>query len=109
MQGFLLYKDNAEAVKKMDDETAGKLFKAIYDYADTGKTPKGETLVGMLFEFFKADIDRGHERHKEISKIRAAAGKKGGQQKQANLAKASKRSEQEQKPNGKNKWRGKDI
>lgn len=75
-KSFVLYTDQKEIIDELDDEQAGKLFKAIYDYNITGTT----TLTGILksvFKSFKITFDRDEEKWKDIKQKRSEAGKRG--------------------------------
>ena len=106
MKGVVIYKDNIEAVRKMDDETAGKVFKAIFEYMNDETLPSGDPMVEMLFEFFRVGIDYSKGKHAEISRKRSQAGRKGGKQTQA---KRSKSSELELEIEKENKFGGIDV
>ena len=43
-KSFILYHDQKEVIDELDDEQAGKLFKAIYEY----NVNKKNTLKGVL-------------------------------------------------------------
>tara|TARA_Y100000004_G_scaffold91965_1_gene103043 strand:+ start:84 stop:431 length:348 start_codon:yes stop_codon:yes gene_type:complete len=115
VKGFVLYIDKIEAVKKMDNETAGKIFKALFQYTQSNTVPELDPLTAMLFEFFKSDIDKGKSRHAEISKRRSEAGKKGYQAKlskakqmEAKQSTLSKKEKEKEKYNNK-KFGGKNV
>ena len=75
-KSFVLYTDQKEIVDELDDEQAGKLFKAIYEYNTTEKV----SLTGILksvFTSFKITFDRDEKKWKEIRQKRSEAGKRG--------------------------------
>lgn len=75
-KSFILYHDQKEVIDELDDEQAGKLIKAIYEY----NVNKKETLSGVLklvFIPFKTAFDRDEDKWEEISEKRSQAGKKG--------------------------------
>ena len=74
-KSFILYNDQKEVIDELNDEQAGKLFKAIYEYNVNQK----ETLTGILklvFIPFKTSFDRDEEKWEEIIEKRSEAGKK---------------------------------
>lgn len=74
-KGFVLYNDQKEVIDELDNEQAGKLFKAIYEY----NVNKKVTLTGALkiiFIPFKTSFDRDSKKWEEISKLRSEAGKR---------------------------------
>ena len=75
-KSFILYHDQKEVIDELEDEQAGKLFKAIYEY----NVNKKEILSGVLklvFIPFKTAFDRDETKWEEISEKRSQAGKKG--------------------------------
>ena len=61
----------------LNDEEAGQLFKAIFQYFSNGVELKTDNRVlAMTFAVFKAQIDRGQERYDNICKKRAEAANK---------------------------------
>lgn len=73
---FILYHDQKEVIDELDDEQAGKLIKAIYEY----NVNKRLTLTGALklvFIPFKNSFDRNDDKWDDIVKKRSEAGKKG--------------------------------
>lgn len=75
-KSFVLYADQKEIIDELDDEQAGKLFKAIYEYNATGKT----SLTGILksvFTSFKITFDRDEKKWEDIKQKRSEAGKRG--------------------------------
>ena len=87
---FLLYKNHAEIFEKLSDEQAGKLIKAIFEYERTGIMPKLEPLLDMAFTPIKQTIDIDAEKYAQKVEKRREAGSKGGKQRVANQANASK-------------------
>lgn len=58
-QGFMLFVDQKAAIDCLDDEVAGKLFKAIYSYAADGAEPASDDgLFTALFRMIQSQIDR---------------------------------------------------
>ena len=72
---FILYKDQQEIIDKLSDENAGKLIKAIYQYANTGEIPELNELLSIAIIPFKQSIDRNSEKWEETKEKRRRAGK----------------------------------
>jgi hypothetical protein len=88
-KSFLLHIDSLDILQKLTDEQAGKLFKAIASHHN-GSDYELDDLLDLVFTPFKNQFIRDLEKYKKVSEKRALAGKKGGKQKQSNLANASK-------------------
>lgn len=88
-KSFLLHIDSLDILEKLSDEQAGKLFKAIASHHN-GSDYELDDLLDLVFTPFKNQFNRDLEKYKKVSEKRALAGKKGGKQKQANVANASK-------------------
>lgn len=74
-KSFILYNDQKEVIDELNDEDAGKLFKAIYEY----NVNKNIILTGALkviFIPFKNSFDRDDDKWENIVKLRSEAGKK---------------------------------
>ena len=63
-KGFILHKDSLSILNKMSDEQAGILFKAIYQYQTTGKTPDLEFGLEMAITPFLTQFKRDDEKSK---------------------------------------------
>ena len=87
-KSFVLYTDYAKHIARLTDEEAGKLFLAIFEYAESGKIPEFSGALMMCFSFIADQIARDKEKYPDVCKKRAEAGRKGGKQKQANVANA---------------------
>ena len=72
---FILYKDQQEIIDKLSDENAGKLIKAIYQYANTGEIPELNELLSIAIIPFEQSIDRNSEKWEETKEKRRKAGK----------------------------------
>lgn len=88
-QSFVLYNSYSEHISLLSDQEAGKLFKAIFRFAEDGTTPDFSGALMMCFSFISSQMQRDKEKYIDICEKRAEAGKKGGKQKQANLANAN--------------------
>ena len=72
---FILYYDQKEVIDELNDEQAGKLFKAIYEYNVNKKiTLKG--ALKLVFIPFKTAFDRNDDKWEHTAEKRSEAGKK---------------------------------
>ena len=64
----------------LSDEQAGKLYKALMRYGNTGEETDfaGDSALGVMYSLFKKEIDYNFERYNEICEMRREVGKKGG-------------------------------
>ena len=77
-KSFILYIERKKEIDMLSNEQCGILFKAIFEYVDTGNIPEIEDLaVKLMFSVFKAQINREAEKWKETCRKRSEAGKKG--------------------------------
>lgn len=84
-----MYVDSLDILKKLTDEQAGQLIKAIAKY-HSGDDLELDPLLDIVITPFISQFKRDAEKYKKTCEKRALAGAKGGKQKQANLANASK-------------------
>lgn len=83
---FVLYTDCLEQLEVIPDAERGILFLEVLRYARTGIVPNIENpFLKALFLGFKNQIDRDCAKYDEVCKKRAEAGRKGGNQRVANL------------------------
>ena len=75
---FILYTDQKAVVEKLTDKQAGQIFKALYQYVDTGQMTKLDPTLTLVITPFITTINRDKEKYEKISKVRAEAGYKGG-------------------------------
>ena len=87
-KSFVLYTDYAKHIALLTNEEAGELLKALLEYVEFGKQPQLSGALMMCFSFIADQIARDKEKYQDVCKKRAEAGRKGGKQKQANLANA---------------------
>jgi len=92
-KSFILYYDQKEIIDELDDEQAGKLFKAIFEYNVNKKiTLKG--VLKLIFIPFKTSFDRDESKWEDIIEKRKNAGKLGAKKRwenDNNMANDSKR------------------
>lgn len=101
-KSFVLYCENLEQVSLLSDTQAGKLFKALMRYADSGETPEfSNGLLQMAFSFMSAQIRRDLDKWEETCQIRSEVGKKGGAPK-GNRNAAKKQPKQPKQPDNEN-------
>ena len=56
--GFVLEKSQKEIIDELTDEEAGIIFKAIYEYENTGEEPKLEKTLRIVFKQIKIKLDK---------------------------------------------------
>ncbi|MGN0378788.1 MAG: DUF6291 domain-containing protein [Butyrivibrio sp.] len=87
-KSFVLYCDYAPHISLLTDEDAGKLFKAIFSYEETGEVKELSPIASMAFSFMRSQLDRDRDKWEEVRAKRAEAGRQGGlakaKQKKAN-------------------------
>lgn len=86
---FILFADQAEVINELSDEDAGKLMKAVYNYAATGEVPNFEGILKFVFIPIRQSIDKNTEKYNAVVEKRRIAGSKGGKQRVANQANAT--------------------
>lgn len=77
-KSFVLYNDYQQHIERLTDEQAGKLFKAIFDYVNTGTIALLEGQADMAFSFIALQLDRDVEKYEEICRKRSENGRAGG-------------------------------
>lgn len=81
---FVLYAEQEEVIKRLSDEQAGKLYKAIFEYNRTGEIPEMEYILELVFTPIRQQLDRSKENWEKTCQKRSEAGKLGGRPKKAN-------------------------
>ena len=76
---FVLYTEIRETLSELTDQQAGKLFKAIVEYAATGIPPDLKGIVKVSFAPIKRAMDYNFERYEAVKAKRAEAGRKGAE------------------------------
>ena len=72
--GVMIYFDKIRPfLKKMNDEQAGALFRAILEYAEYGTIPELDFVSDLAFEVMQPVIDRDAEQYAKNSKKRQYA------------------------------------
>lgn len=78
-KSFILYIDRKKEIDLLSIEQCGVLFKAIFEYVDTGNVIDiYDQAVKLMFSVFKSQIDENSAKWEECKKKRSEAGKKGG-------------------------------
>ena len=62
-KGFVVYGDIQAVVDELNDEQAGKLFRAMLAYFATGKTPKFDGVLKYVWIPIKQQMDRDKEKY----------------------------------------------
>ena len=64
--GVMIYFDSIRpALKRLDNEQCGTLFRAVLDYSEYGEIPDLEPMTGMVFDLLRPKLDRDAERYEE--------------------------------------------
>lgn len=74
---FILYTDQKAVINKLTDEQAGKILKALYQYADTGQMLQLDTTLDLVITPFITTMDRDKIKYEKTCRVRAEAGSKG--------------------------------
>lgn len=77
-KSFPVYLDYYKAVNKLSDEDAGKLFKALLEYADSGQDPQLEGSLYAVFAIMQNQLDRDTEKYVQKCERLRQNGSKGG-------------------------------
>jgi hypothetical protein len=91
-KSFVIYHDLNEVLECLDDEQAGKLFKAIMAYSVTGECIDLDKTLKLAFLPVKQAMDRDRDKWTATKERRAMAGRAGG------LARASNARQTQAKP-----------
>lgn len=63
--GFILEKDQKEIIDELDNEEAGIIFKAIYEYETSKQIPKLNKALRIVFKQFKVKLDFYDKKYNE--------------------------------------------
>ena len=63
---FILYLDQKEIFGMLEDEEAGQLIKAIFEYEETGQMPKLDKSLRIAFIPIKNSLDRNKEKYQKV-------------------------------------------
>lgn len=80
IESIVIHTDIKEKLQWLTDEEAGRLFKAIVAYAESGTilSPDADKALGLVFLFVKDQIDRDYEKYQARVKANRENGSKGG-------------------------------
>lgn len=82
---LLLHFGDFKLFRMLDDRKAGRVLKAVMDYAETGALPEGLDAASlMLFTAMRDKVDRDAAHYKAVSERRAEAGKASGKARRKN-------------------------
>lgn len=89
-KGFFTYFHHEEVLQELTDEDAGRLYKDLLHYGNTGELPDyhGYTVLDVAFTLFRIEIDHNVERYQKVCEARSQAGKKSARVKKERAAKA---------------------
>jgi len=74
-KSFILYQDQEEIIDSLTNEKAGRLFKAIFDYARGDKPNLGQNL-SIVFISIRQAIDRAKENYEKVCETNSQNAKK---------------------------------
>ena len=80
-KSFVLHKDYHNQIKKLSDEDAAALLRAIFAYVNGEEVGELSPVADMVFSFIAAQIDRDNAKYKARCERNKANGKKGGRPK----------------------------
>ena len=73
-KSFVLYNEYQKHIEKLSDEEAGKLFKALFTYCESGDVTELPPMADMAFSFMQTQIDKDTKKYEErCKKSRQAA------------------------------------
>ncbi len=78
---FILYLEHREIFETLNDEEAGKLIKAIFEFEDTGQISGLEKSLQIAFIPIKNALNRNKEKYERVCKRNRENGKLGGRPK----------------------------
>ena len=93
-KGFVMYDNYIEQVDLLTDTEAGKLFRALLRFSQTGESPNFDGKLQLAFSFMKGQIQRDAEKYADVCEKRREAGKKGGRPKKQPAADKKSSSEE---------------
>ena len=98
-KSFIIYKEWEECVDELSDEEAGKLFKALFDFASRGENTVLNDCAKFTCMFIKRAIERDGEKWEKVCKARSDAAKAKHDKKEnsANAAKATDKDKEKEK------------
>lgn len=76
MEYFCCYHSYRRKLAKLSDQEVGRLFRALLEYSETGKTQELTGRESVAFDFITDDIDRAKKNYMEKCEKLAANGRK---------------------------------
>ena len=85
-----------QSMKNLPNDCRSEVYDAVCMYVFEGKEPEFDPMsaTSMAVRFILTDIERDKAKYAEVSERRAAAGRRGGQAKAANVANAKKEQQE---------------
>lgn len=77
-KSFIVYCDSMEHLELLDDAECGRLFRALMEYAGSGRITKLDGMAKMAFSFMRLQMDRDGQKYEEICQKNRRNGSKGG-------------------------------
>ena len=98
--GIVLLGESAEAFKKLTDEQAGKLVKALITHADGEDPDITDPIVALIYPFIRGQVDRMAEIRERKSRAGAMGGRpaKAEEKQKESTDKAEKKQSESPKP-----------
>lgn len=75
-KSFILYADYIKHIGRLSDEDAGRLFKAIFNYVNSGELPDLDGMAAMAFSFISNQLDSDLQKYEAVCKKRVESAKK---------------------------------
>ena len=76
---FLLYDRDGALLQLLDDEQAGKLLRALFDYRNGIRPEFSDRTTSVVFDIIKGHLDSDAEKYAAICERNRLAGRKGGE------------------------------
>ncbi len=85
MPGVMLYFDRLSFLDRLDDQQAGRLFRAVIRYARDGEAPEIEDMMfGLAWDVVRPMVDYDAQRYAEVSEKRRLSALRRWEKAQAN-------------------------
>lgn len=85
---FVMYTEYRQHIGRLTDEEAGRLLKAVMDFAASARAEPMGGAEGMAFSFICAQMERDAKKYEETQRKRSEAGRMGGRPPKAKEAPA---------------------
>ena len=90
---FILYNDLLPTVEKLPDETAGKLFKMILQFANGDNPTTDDLVLDVTFGLVQQQIKRDTQKYSEYIKKQRDNGKRGGRPKKPEVIQETQKTQ----------------